>query len=121
MKKSLEHITNIRYIIFLSLIFIFFLFMSYKLFNIQVLNKNKYLKNLDSLTIKTIKSTSVPRGRIYDRNYKLLVDNVGVKTIYYRKLNGTTTLDQIKIAYTLARNIDINYTMQSSSKNVIFY
>ncbi|MGN0966880.1 MAG: penicillin-binding transpeptidase domain-containing protein [Candidatus Coprovivens sp.] len=43
---------------------------------------NKYL----TLTNKIIKGPSSPRGRIYDRNGVLLVDNIGTNTIIYRHI-----------------------------------
>ena len=44
-----------------------------------------YEEKLASLTEVIIEGESAPRGRIYDRNYKLLVDNVSVPVIYYQK------------------------------------
>ena len=52
---------------------------------------NKYL----TLTNKIIKGPTAPRGRIYDRNGVLLVDNIGTNTIIYRKISGN---DNITIA-----------------------
>ena len=93
---------NIRLIIISIILFIFFVVIALKLTSIQILNKEKYIKSLDELTVDEVYSTSTPRGRIYDRNYNLLVDNVGVKTIYYKRKSGTTTADQIKLSYKLA-------------------
>lgn len=107
---NLNKITNRRFIVISVLIIIMFIIIVYKLYDVQIINNNKYKNSLDSLTVKTVTSTSVPRGRIYDRNYNLLVDNVGVKTIYYRRVTGTTTSDQIKISYELAKNIDVNFS-----------
>lgn len=121
MKKTLNHISNIRYINIFFIIVIFFLFIVYRLFDIQILNQNNYTKKLDNLTIKTIKSSSVPRGRIFDRNYNLLVDNVGVKTIYYRRINGTTKEEQVKLAYKLAENIEVDFSKQSIENLKDFY
>lgn len=45
---------------------------------------NKYL----TLTNKIINGPTAPRGRIYDRNGILLVDNIGTNTIIYRKIKG---------------------------------
>lgn len=109
-KVDLNIITNKRFIVLSIITIIFFLIIVYKLYNVQIINNNKYKNSLDSLTIKTVTSTSVPRGRIYDRNYNLLVDNVGVKTIYYRRVTGTSVSDQIKLAYTLAENIEVDFS-----------
>ncbi|MBP3635215.1 MAG: penicillin-binding protein 2 [Bacilli bacterium] len=102
--------SNKRLIVFSILIMVFFIVISLKLVSVQILNKDKYIESLESLTVDEVYSTSTPRGRIYDRNYNLLVDNVGVKTIYYKRKSGTTTKEQIKLAYKLSENIDIDYS-----------
>ena len=63
---------------------IIFSIISIRLFSLQILQNEKYLTSLTTATEKTIKGSSAPRGRIYDRNYKLLVDNQAIKTIYYK-------------------------------------
>lgn len=101
---------NGRLLFLTIIIFILFVTISLKLFYIQIINKEKYTKKLATLTIDEVYSTSTPRGRIYDRNYNLIVDNVGVKTIYYKRKKGTTIKDEIEIAYILSSNIDIDYS-----------
>ena len=101
---------NKRLIILSILIIVIFIVISFNLASIQIINKEKYIKLLDDLKIDEVYSTSTPRGRIYDRNYNLLVDNVGVKTIYYKRRNDTSLKDQIKLAYILAKNIDLDYS-----------
>lgn len=102
------HNVNRRlYVLTFFLIFSFIIII-YELTDIQILNNEIYKSKLEDLTITTIKSTSTPRGRIYDRNYNLLVDNVGVKTIYYKRKKGTSTSDQLKIIDLLKNHIDIN-------------
>ena len=98
-----------RQIIIVLLMIILFIVLSLRLFYLQILNKDKYIKLLDSITINEVYSTSTPRGRIYDRNYNLLVDNVGVKTIYYKRKLNTTIKDEIDLAYKLAGVIDLDY------------
>ena len=39
----------------------------------------KYKKSLDKLTYTTVSGPSTPRGRIYDRNLNILVDNKSLK------------------------------------------
>ena len=112
---------NIRLIIISIILFIFFAVIALKLTSIQILNKEKYIKSLDELTVDEVYSTSTPRGRIYDRNYNLLVDNVGVKTIYYKRKSGTTTNDQIKLSYKLANNIDVDYSKLAKINLKEFY
>lgn len=105
---NLSHLSNTRFLVISIILFILFIIIMYRIVDIQILNKDKYVKSLDNLTIDVVYSNSVPRGRIYDRNYNLLVDNVGVKTIYYKRLSGTTTSDQINLAYEVAKNIEVD-------------
>ena len=92
---SIRRLQNKRVYIILSLLIIFFALLIYKVIDVQIINNNKYKKLLDDLTIKTIESDSTPRGRIYDRNYNLLVDNVGIKTIYFKRKKDVTNKDII--------------------------
>ena len=53
-----------------------------------------YIKHKESLeqylnlTNKIIYDINNPRGRIYDRNGILLVDNVGINTVFYRQIKN---------------------------------
>ena len=108
MKKNNRYINKRLYILIFFILFSFIMII-YELTNIQILNNSKYKKELNSLTVSTIKSTSTPRGRIYDRNYNLLVDNIGVKTIYYKRVKGTSTDDQIKLIKYIKDKINLDY------------
>ena len=79
-----------------------FLTISARLFQLQVLNSKTYSEKLVAATEKIVDGESTPRGRIYDRNYKILVDNEAIKTIYYKKPTGVKTADEIKLAYKLS-------------------
>ena len=107
---NLSILSNKRFLAISILVLVLFLIIMYKLVDIQILNKDKYTKKLDNLKVSIVYSSSTPRGRIYDRNYNLLVDNVGVNTIYYKRVKGTTTKEQIELAKTLANHIDIDYS-----------
>ena len=91
-------------------IFILFLIILSKLFYMQLINTKASVKKLDKLSTKIVYEDAKPRGRIYDRNYNVIVDNVGVNKIVYKKKNGVTIKDEIKIAYDLANNISVNLT-----------
>lgn len=74
------------------------------------LNDNKAsLAELEKLSTKEVYGASMPRGKIYDRNYNVIVDNVGIYMITYKKENGMTINDEIALSYTLAENIDLEY------------
>lgn len=68
-----------------------------------------YKNKLIELTDIIIEGESAPRGRIYDRNYNLLVDNIAVPIIYYKKEGGVTAKEEINLAYSVVDQIELNY------------
>ncbi len=97
-----------RYNILTFIIILALLILVISLFVVQVVGKEKYTSELENLTKTVIYGESAPRGRIYDRNGKLIVDNVPSKVIYYKKPSGITTKEEIKIAYKLANLINLD-------------
>ena len=112
--------SNKRIFFFLFILIIFLILVIYKLYNLQILSNEYYKNKLSDLKTSTVQGTSVPRGRIYDRNYNLLVDNVGVKTIYYKRNKGTTTKDILDTIKLLKDNIEID-TSNVSIRNIKDY
>ena len=102
-----------RYNILTFIIVLALLILVISLFVVQVAGQEKYSQKLENLTKTIIYGQSAPRGRIYDRNGKLIVDNIPSKVIYYKKPSGITTKKEIKIAYKLANMI----TLDSSKLN----
>lgn len=86
-----------------------------KLFFITIIDNNKHKENLKYLVYSKIEGESAPRGRIYDRNHKLLVDNVGIKNIYYKRTNGMSTSDVIDISKKLSEVLELNYEFVTES------
>ncbi len=96
-------------------IFLVFIIITTKLFFVQIIDKNKYISYVYNNTHTFWYSPSVPRGKIYDRNNKIIVDNEAIKTLYYIKNSENTLKKEIEIAYNLAKNIDIDYTTLSKN------
>lgn len=119
--KYLKEIMEKRFNIIVFVMAILFVIIGGRLFYLQILKNDDYNDKLAYSTEKTIESTSAPRGRIYDRNYNLLVDNEGVKTIYYKKQKGIKTKEEIELAYEIARNIEIDYSNIDDNKLKTFY
>lgn len=119
--KHLDVIMNRRFGLIIVLLISIYLVIGCRLFNLQILKNSEYNDKLAMATEKTIESTSAPRGRIYDRNHKLLVDNEGIKTIYYKKQNGITTKEEIELAYEVSNNIYIDYSKIDDNKLKDFY
>lgn len=107
---NIEEIIEKRYTILVIFIIIIMSLLLIKLFYVQIIKNNYYSKELESLTVNIIEGDSAPRGRIYDRNGNLIVDNKSVKTIYYKKPNKITTKEEISTAYSVAQYIDVNYS-----------
>lgn len=113
--KYVKDIIEKRYFVLIGIIILLFSIILYRLFYLQVLKNEEYQEKLVLATEKSVTSTSTPRGRIYDRNYNLLVDNEAAKTIYYKKQNGITTKEEIELAYTVANMIDVEYSKISEN------
>ncbi len=76
---------------------------------LNIFRSSYYNMLLSKNTTTYVYGKSTPRGRIYDRNYNLLVDNTSVKSIYYKKSNNITIEEEIELAYTISSNIDLDY------------
>lgn len=108
--KYLPDIIEKRYVFLIFVMVVVFSLIGVRLFQLQVLETEQYHEKLIAATEKYVEGESTPRGRIYDRNYKLLVDNKAIKTIYYKKVSGVTTSEEIELAYQLADMLDIDYS-----------
>lgn len=93
----------------------------YKLSIIQIIDQEKYKNYIYNNTHNFWYSPSTPRGKIYDRNGKILVDNEGIKKLYYIKSPKSTVKNEIKIAYTLSNILEIDYTPLSDYNYKKFY
>ena len=119
--RSITEVVDRRYNISFVIVIILYLVIFGRLFFLQILKNDEYKEKLAMSTEKTIESTSAPRGRVYDRNYNLLVDNEAVKTIYYKKLKGVTSEEEIALAYLIGDNINIDYSKVSDDRLKTFY
>ena len=111
-KRNIKDIIEKRYIIMIIIICIVMIVLGLNLFFIQVIKHDFYVNKVEQLNRNVIFSNSTPRGRIYDRNGKIIVDNESVKVIYYEKPNGVTTKEEIEVAYKVADMIEIDYEIK---------
>ena len=108
-RVNIEEIIEKRYKILVIIIIIIMALLLSTLFYVQVIRNRYYSDKLNTLTVNIIEGDSTPRGRIYDRNGNIIVDNTSVKTIYYKKPNKVTTKQEIETAYKVAEYIEVNY------------
>ena len=108
-KMNYDKILLRRSFVFFFLFFFLFLIILGRTIQIMMIDQKKYSKELESLTYSTVNGTSSPRGRIYDRNYNILVDNKSLKTIVYQKQKKTTNKEMIEEARKIAEHLELDY------------
>ena len=111
MKKKLNIMKSIKrriYFIYIILC-ISFIIIGITITKIIFIDKDIYSKKLSDKTIMTSVITA-PRGRIYDRNYNLLVDNKAIRTIYYKRKKNTSNKDIVKLCKRMIDILDIDYS-----------
>ncbi|MEE3342468.1 MAG: penicillin-binding protein 2 [Bacilli bacterium] len=111
--RYLPDIIDRRYIFIVIFIILSFGAIYWRMVDLQIMQNEKYKEKLVLSTEKIIEGSSTPRGRIYDRNYNLLVDNKAVKTIYYKKPENVTTKDEMKLAYKISSFLSVDYNKLS--------
>lgn len=77
----------------------------FRLGYLQIVKGEEYVKELERKEEVAV-NTSVPRGRIYDRYGRILVDNEPENAITYTKMQTTTTQEMLEIAEQLAMLIE---------------
>ena len=105
-KRNINKIIEKRYNILIIIVTILIIILFVKLFYVQIIKRNYYKDKLKEVTDLKIEGSTAPRGRIYDRNGKLIVDNKPIKVIYYEK-GENNTKTEIELAYKLSKMIDI--------------
>lgn len=86
-------------------IFILFSMLIFRLGYLQIVKGEEYVRELERKEEVAV-NTSVPRGRIYDRFGRILVDNEPENAITYTKMQTTTTQEMLDIAEQLAMLIE---------------
>lgn len=109
MKKNMFIDINKRIFIIKYIFIILFIIILVRIFYLNIFNGSYYKMLLNNKNNSIIYGESVPRGRIYDRNMKLLVDNVAVKSIYYKKSSSISKKEEIELAYKVSDVIDLDY------------
>lgn len=83
---------------YLIIIFIIISIICLKYYDLRVIKYEYYLEKYNNITTKIVYGNTAPRGRILDRNGKVLVDNIGSHTVFYHNLDN---IDTYEIATTL--------------------
>jgi len=96
---------------FLGMVIVFsFFIVLIRLFDLIIIRGDYYSNKLSVMTNNQVLGDSTPRGRIYDRNMKLLVDNRSKPVIYYQNILGLTDYEEIAYAYKIIDYVTVDYS-----------
>lgn len=109
-KRDISSVINKRYKILIAIILIVFSILGFSLYYVQIIKNDFYKEQLKELSQVIVDGGSAARGRIYDRNGKVIVDNKAVKTIYYKKRVGIKASEEVVMAYKVASIIDLDFS-----------
>lgn len=112
--RNIKEIIEKRYNIVIGIVTTIMIILLMGLFYVQIIRKDYYVNKVNSLTQNIVLGSSAPRGRMYDRNGRIIVDNKPVRVIYYNKTTDVTTKKEIEMAYNLGKMIDVDYTKLSA-------
>ncbi|HYK73345.1 MAG TPA: penicillin-binding protein 2 [Pseudoneobacillus sp.] len=104
-KKKKKHFISTRTNLLFIVVFILFSTLIVRLGMVQIIYGDNYRRELERTNDIAI-SHSVPRGKIYDRNGILVVDNAPENAIMYTKQLNENAEDMLKVAEDLALLIE---------------
>ncbi|MEG0994428.1 MAG: penicillin-binding protein 2 [Bacilli bacterium] len=97
---------RIRCLSFMT-VFLFGLLLS-NVFYLTIIKNSYYKEQLNKMTNVLVSGDSAVRGKIYDRNHNLLVDNISRPAITYKKDKNISQNMEIKIVSKLAKILDLS-------------
>ncbi len=103
-KKKKTHVP-FRLNVLFFLVFVLFSVLILRLGVVQIVYGDEYRREVERTEEVTV-NNSVPRGKMYDRNFKLMVDNQPLDAITYTRQQGTKTTDMLETAQKLAKLIE---------------
>lgn len=80
----------------------------FKVIDIRFINNNKYNEEYDIKSNNNVVGKTALRGRILDRNNNVLVDNISIYNINYRKLKNIKKEEEYEIAKQITKLLDLN-------------
>ena len=86
-------------------VFLLFSILIFRLGIVQIVQGEDYQRKIERTEDVTV-NASVPRGKIFDRNGRIVVDNVPQNAITYTRKKGASQEEMLKTATELAKLID---------------
>ena len=106
--------------VFKYILYLLFIVVSFRLFYLQIISHDYYNELLNKKTIETI-YVQAPRGKIYDRNNKLIVSNKLVMNIIYKNDFNLSEFEEIDLAYKVSKYLELDYSKLTMSYLKDFY
>nr|WP_263327721.1 penicillin-binding protein 2 [Neobacillus sp. Marseille-Q6967] len=107
-EKKRNKILHSRLNILFIIVFLLFSILIIRLGTIQIVQGEEYRAESEKTT-KTVYSWNTPRGKIYDRNGNVLVENEPIYTLTYANpSNEDTQQDRLQLAKKLSEIIDVS-------------
>ncbi|WLV23571.1 penicillin-binding protein 2 [Aciduricibacillus chroicocephali] len=88
-------------------VFLLFSVLIVQLGVVQILKGQEYQDEIDR-TVQETTAIPVPRGKIFDRNHKVVVDNKALYSITYTPPKGVQAEDKLEVAEKLAKYISMD-------------
>ena len=120
-KINYNQIISKRFLVFFVVLLVVFGILGIKLYTVMIIDSKDYKKSLKELSYTKVEGTSAPRGRIYDRNHKIIVDNKAIKSITYKKDKDISTSRMIELAYTVSSHLELSYSSLTDRSKREFY
>ncbi|MFC3039071.1 peptidoglycan D,D-transpeptidase FtsI family protein [Virgibacillus xinjiangensis] len=106
-KKRKKSQLPVRLNILFFIVFLLFSVLILQLGVVQILNGEEFQEEIDR-TIQDTTKIPVPRGKIFDRNQNVVVDNEPVYSITYTPPKGTQADERLEVAESLAELISMD-------------
>jgi penicillin-binding protein A len=103
-KKKKTHVP-FRLNVLFFLVFVLFSVLILRLGVVQIVYGDEYRREVERTEEVTV-NNAVPRGKMYDRNFKLMVDNQPLDAITYTRQQGTKSTEMLETARKLAKLIE---------------
>ncbi|MDE3839609.1 penicillin-binding protein [Bacillus methanolicus] len=107
-KKKKTHVPFRLNMLFFA-VFLLFSMLILRLGVVQIVYGDDFKREIERTEDITV-NNPVPRGKIFDRNGKVVVDNIPLNAITYTKSQGTSQKEMLKVAEKLAKYIHKDYS-----------
>lgn len=103
------------------LLFMFVGIVTFRMVYLSIFKSESYEMEYEAISNRVVYGASAPRGRILDVNGKVLVDNVGVNTVIYNKIDNKKGTSEVELARELGKILKYDEKIFTEYKIKKFY